>query len=144
MMNTVQMTSDPAMIFPYHTQRRINKVSGRHHSGYQQRSMQRRQHILIFTAVTLFLLIACVLIGSNFIGSSNTQANNTKEIYKYYTSIEVQEGDSLWSIADRYITADYPDREAYMQELVALNNLSDTTIHSGSYLTIPYYSDIEK
>ncbi|MCI5494310.1 MAG: LysM peptidoglycan-binding domain-containing protein [Lachnospiraceae bacterium] len=144
MMNTVQMTSDPAMIFSYHAQRRVHKTPDRHHCGYYQRSKQRRQHILIFAVITIFLLTACVLIGSNFIGSSNTQANNTKEIYKYYTSIEVQDGDSLWSIADRYITADYPDREAYIKELAALNNLSDTTIHSGSYLTIPYYSDIEK
>ena len=32
----------------------------------------------------------------------------------------------------------------YMKELVSLNNLPDATIHAGQYLTVSYYSDIQK
>jgi LysM repeat protein len=85
-----------------------------------------------------------VLIGSNLLDSSKSEAENSKEIYKYYTSIQVESGDTLWSIADKYASSEYSDRDTYMKELLALNHLSDTTIHSGQYLTVAYYSDIQK
>ena len=65
----------------------------------------------------------------------------TKEIrYKYYTSIPVQQGDSLWSIAEKYITSEYEDIHAYIDEVIQMNQLKTTSIKAGSYLCVPYYA----
>lgn len=113
-------------------------------SLYFKRRMNIIKKRLIFCTLTFVLLIAGVLIGSNLLDSSKIEAESSKENYKYYTSIQVKSGDTLWSIADRYLSSEYSDRSAYMDELVALNNLSDTTIHAGQYLTVSYYSESKK
>ena len=61
---------------------------------------------------------------------------------KYYTSIEVQSGDTLWSIASDHITEEYRDMNAYIDEVCSINKISQNEIHAGQYLTIPYYSSI--
>ncbi len=60
--------------------------------------------------------------------------------YKYYTSIYVSQGDSLWSIASEHWTKEYSDIGAYIKEIKQLNRISSDTIQSGTYLCIPYYS----
>lgn len=119
-------------------------------NGFRTSTIYRRRRVavlkrrILISMMSLTLLIMGVLIGSNLLDSSRSEAENSKEIYKYYTSIQVESGDTLWSIADKYVTSEYSDRNTYMKELVALNNLSDTTIHAGQYLTVSYYSDIQK
>ena len=61
--------------------------------------------------------------------------------YKYYTSIEVRKGDSLWSIAERYITSEYEDMHEYIDEVIRMNGLRSTDIKAGSHLCVPYYSE---
>lgn len=122
----------------------LRKSGYRTSTNYSRRRAVVLKRRVLISIMTLALLIMGVLIGSNLLDSSRSEAENSKEIYKYYTSIQVESGDTLWSIADKYVTSEYSDRNAYMKELVALNNLSDTTIHAGQYLTVSYYSDIQK
>lgn len=61
-------------------------------------------------------------------------------VYKYYTSIQIQKGDTLWKIAGQYRTEECGSMEDYIEEICALNHISRDSIHSGQYLTIPYYS----
>ena len=121
----------------------LRKSGFRTSTIYRRRVAVLKRRILI-SMMTLTLLIMGVLIGSNLLDSSRSEAENSKEIYKYYTSIQVESGDTLWSIADKYVTSEYSDRNTYMKELVSLNNLPDSTIHAGQYLTVSYYSDIQK
>ena len=58
---------------------------------------------------------------------------------KYYTSICLEEGDTLWSIAVRYNVHSNKSTEEYVRELRRMNGLSDDTIHAGHYLTVSYY-----
>lgn len=55
-----------------------------------------------------------------------------------YTSIQVSEGDTLWSIAEEYRGETYPDHASYMQAVREINHLNGDQIHAGVYLTIPY------
>lgn len=73
-----------------------------------------------------------------------TQARQQQEVYKYYTSIQVQSGDTLWSIADQYCTNDNKDRGAFIAEVKELNHIDEDLIHVGHYITIPYYSTTSK
>ena len=61
--------------------------------------------------------------------------------YKYYTSIRVYSGDTLWDIAKEYRTEEYSDISSYIAEVREINHLSSNQITDGMYLCIPYYSE---
>lgn len=69
----------------------------------------------------------------------NAGTENTAR-YKYYTSIEIEDGSTLWEIAHKYMTEEYESPEAYIQEIKQINHLDSDVIYEGSYLCIPYYS----
>lgn len=64
--------------------------------------------------------------------------------YKYYTSMEIQSGDTLWSIASEIAETYGLDTRACVEELKFMNNMKSDTIHEGNYLTIFYYDDTYK
>lgn len=57
---------------------------------------------------------------------------------KYYKSILVTYGDSLWSIAEIYRGTHY-SIEDYINELKRINSLEEENIIAGMYLVVPYY-----
>ena len=60
--------------------------------------------------------------------------------YKYYTEVRVERGDTLWSIADRFMTEEYISRKAYVHEVQKINNLG-CELQYGQRILVPYYSD---
>ncbi len=102
-----------------------------------RRTAARNQKIALYSIVAA---IALAIIGSVLFGTIRTQAAPAETSHKYYTSIQVQKGDTLWSIADTYITDEYADKNAYIEEICTINHISGSIIHSGQYLTVPYYS----
>ena len=60
------------------------------------------------------------------------------EFQKYYTSIEIQKGDTLWGIADEYAESCRMSTTDYVAELKSMNGLKEDVIHSGQHLTIMY------
>lgn len=104
-----------------------------------RREVVRNQKILLGSVI---LVLAVITICSIVLGAVNTQAAPAEQSYKYYTSIEIHAGDTLWSIASDYITDDYEDMDEYIKEVCEMNHISGNEIHSGQYLTIPYYSNI--
>lgn len=90
--------------------------------------------------VSILFVILFILISSILFGSIKAQAASAETSYKYYTSIQVQKGDTLWKIANSYITEEYDSVNDYIEEICSINHISHD-IHSGQYLTIPYYSD---
>lgn len=100
---------------------------------------EKREHGLtvIFTAT---LAALCVIVGSVIFGTFRTEAAPSETHYKYYTSIRVEKGDTLWTIADAYMTEEYENISDYIGEVCNINRISGDTIHAGQYLTVPYYS----
>lgn len=69
-----------------------------------------------------------------------SEADATNASTKYYTCISIESGDSLWDIADIYITDEYSSKEEYIDEVVSINNLDDaSSITAGCNLVVPYY-----
>ncbi len=60
--------------------------------------------------------------------------------YKYYTSYQVQPGDTLTSIAQEHIKNSNVSTSDYIDEVMKNNKLSDDEITSGKKLIIAYYS----
>lgn len=99
--------------------------------------MKKNRSRLYVTVLTL-AIVACFLaiVCTKSISSASTDTQ--KDIY--YTSVEVQPGDSLWSIATQYYTDDWKDVNHYMETIMEFNGLSNDRIYAGNYLSIPYFA----
>ena len=60
--------------------------------------------------------------------------------YKYYASVYVTRGTTLWGISEKYITPEYADIREYMDEVRAINHLPSDELQYGEYICVPYYS----
>ena len=107
---------------------------------YKRDRIRRTKQIIEIVLLTI-CLIALLAIGSSKILTKATTTEEAKNVYyKYYTQIEIKDGDSLWEIAGEYMEhGPYESRNDYMNEVVEINQLSSTTIIKGQHLVVPYY-----
>lgn len=93
----------------------------------------------------VFILISgCVLfLALVSLGIVSVKAAAEKPDFhrKTVTSVKIEKGDSLWSIAERYFSDDYNDMNTYVEEIKKSNGLTSDTIHAGCYIIVPYYTD---
>ncbi len=88
--------------------------------------------------ISAIIISTLTLIGAAGI-LSHAQDNDEAHYFKYYTSITVMPGDTLYSIAEDY-SLNYEDTDSHIMEIASINHLSDDTIYAGSSLIVPYYS----
>lgn len=107
-------------------------------------SLTRREHTVqtqkrVIVLVCVLVIFAVILIGNSIITFAGSRAE--QPVHKYYTSVQLQKGDSLWSLADQYAVSDRTSRAQFIDEVCELNGISeDNTLHSGEYLVVSYYS----
>ncbi len=84
------------------------------------------------------------VLGSGFCGGvlMNAMADDHvgSEPVVFYKSIEIQSGDTLWSIAKEYAPQLDLDTQEYIQRLREMNRLQEDVIHAGRHLTVMYNS----
>jgi LysM repeat protein len=68
-----------------------------------------------------------------------SMAKEESSAVPYYKSVQIEDGDSLWKIADRYKEGSRLSTRAYVKELKQINGLKQDTIHAGQYLTVVYF-----
>lgn len=103
---------------------------------YQPYAVRLTQQL---TFIFILIVIFCAIMGLGSFVGSNSKASDNKN-YKYYTSVEVKKGDTLWDIASEYVTEEYSSYHEYVDEVKALNGLRSDYIRSGQSLVVPYYS----
>ncbi len=110
--------------------RRTAKKSNKSRRGVCGRS--------ILGLATLCFLAVCFLT----VGVLHSSADSEKEHkFKYYTSVVIEDGDTLWSIADQYMDRDIQGKIAYIEEVKSINHIHDgNRIIAGQMLIVPYYS----
>lgn len=96
-----------------------------------------RKHIRIksrfrFTAFVTILIIMAV-VGFNTIFGMNIVSGESE---KEYTTIEVIAGQTLWDIADTYMSDDMDKRQA-VYELQKENDLDSAVIEPGQKIKVP-------
>ena len=113
--------------------RRLHKASKRRRQVYLKR---------LFLAVMAAVIVAGC---STFAGTGLVDAHDMNEVVmcKYYKSIEIEAGETLWSIAQENMTEDYASVYEYIEEVMEMNNLESDQIHAGQYLTVAYYDILE-
>ena len=99
----------------------------------------RKKSRPVFILATLVLITALSIIIGSIVSDAHT--TETDQAYKYYTSIMIQEGDTLWSIADEHMSGQYKSKQSYISEIKKLNHLTNDSIMAGQYLIISYYSE---
>ncbi len=86
--------------------------------------------------------IAAFVIGFLVFQTSNIANAGTQNSirHKYYTSVEIKQGNSLWKIAEEYMSEEYDSIDDYIKEVKQINHLTEDLIYEGAYLCVPYYS----
>lgn len=101
----------------------------------RKREMQKNFFLTLLTicfAMTLAFSVNVIL--------SNAKAQDEPVYYKYYSSIVVESGDTLWSIAREHMGSQYETTSDYVKEVMQMNSLTNDKIVAGQHLVIPYYS----
>ena len=93
--------------------------------------VKRNMFILLFTV--LMITVSSVAFGSTF-----SSAKNDVEVQKLYKSIEIEKGDSLWTIAQEYRNDQCSTKE-YVDEIMELNGLTSDKIIESQHLVVFYY-----
>ncbi len=101
-----------------------------------------------FFTKTLLTLLCLIILGGifNFVHSKNS---GPSVVYAEqhlsdleYKVVEIESGDSLWSIAKENMTPGFHDINEYIDEIIECNQLNSDQITEGKYLLIPYYEVI--
>ncbi len=101
------------------------------------------RNVVEFISSKKTLIIAGIIIISLLFAfglkkdAPKTNASNAST--KYYTCICIEEGDTLWDIADEYMTEEYESKQDYIDEVLSINNMNTDVIVEGTNLLVPYY-----
>lgn len=95
------------------------------------------KYILAF-AISVMLL-SC-LFGKTLVAANEREAE--PNLCRYYTSIQIEAGDTLWSIAETYNNSSVMDIRAYIDELRKTNHLHTDSIKAGDSLVILYFGQL--
>ena len=104
----------------------------------QNRTRQIYCHVI--SSACLFLVIAVMCSINFFMIHAKASSQQEVVVYKYYTSITVEEGDTLWDIAGIYMSDEFSSVKKYIDEVKSINHLTGNKIYAGEELIVPYYS----
>ena len=128
--------------------RRHRISSGQHEEAVariQKNSHRRRRQALIsffrIAGVVTVLLLILNLSPLSWPWNSRSTVVEAQERLSdvHYKEIEIQPGDSLWSIAKENLGPGYDDIYEYIDDIAECNNLHSDRINAGGYLIVPYY-----
>ena len=96
----------------------------------------KRRNRRALTLITALLIVAVISFAfAAFFGKAKGSSGRVKKL----TSVYVEKGDSLWSIAEEYYTPECGNMKDYIREIRATNSLDSNTIRYGYTLLVPYY-----
>ena len=107
-----------------------------HAASKRRRNVFLKKIMLVVTALVLVLGIS-VFYGTSLVVAHDSSYSVAPE-KKYYKSIQITSGDTLWNIAENYMPSDMDTREA-VYIIKKVNNI-DSTVRDGQTILIPEYS----
>ena len=116
-----------------------HKISEKANESLSKREAVVRRQKGIIAIVFIVIIAFGILLGTGM----STLASSDKDIAsynKYYVSVRVESGDTLWTIADEYIDGFNIEKTDYIEEVCEINEISKDDIHAGDYIVVPYYS----
>ncbi len=104
----------------------------------QKRIREIYRHLIYSSC--LFFAIAVICSINFFIINVKASSEQKETAYKYYTSVTVEAGETLWDIAGIYMSDEFSSVQKYIDEVKNINHLTDNKIYAGEQLIVPYYS----
>ncbi|MEH2948000.1 LysM peptidoglycan-binding domain-containing protein [Sporofaciens sp. JLR.KK001] len=113
-------------------------------SGMKRDNRMFIKRLLLIVIVSIFALGLSVIlpddpVDAHIKNTATERGSGVLDRCKYYTSIEVSTGDSLWSIAEEYMDARNQSVYDYIDEIKEINGLKSDQIRAGEYLMVSYY-----
>ena len=124
-------------------QKQIYRMNDRELKNFRRtlRLRRERRRKMLISVLAMLAVTCAIVFGSLFYTTIRTNAGSG---FKYYTSVIIEPGETIWNLADEYIDYNhYKDKNKYISEVQSINHLdSDYTIYAGQRLIVPYYSDV--
>ena len=114
-------------------------ISERANENIRKREVVVRKQKTFFAVLIIVLVTLGILLGTSVNALASSKAD-ISSYNKYYTSIQIESGDTLWNIADAYIDNLDISKAEYIDEICRMNGISEDEIHTGDYIVVPYYS----
>lgn len=103
----------------------------------RKKAAQNRFRALLIVAGILFILSLFVLFASFLTPAKKASAKN--DLYETrLVSVKVEQGDSLWSIAEEYYCSEKESIRDFIARIKQNNQLESDTIYPDTYLLIQY------
>ena len=114
-------------------------------SNQVNRQLNRRYHVVafqkrVFVLAAIAVASLLILLGTSIRIFAGNSTASEEPLQKYYTSIQIHDGDTLWNIADEYMSGSNLTKKEYIEELRRLNHLQNDTIYNGEYIIVSYYA----
>ena len=90
-------------------------------------------------ACILVIMAALFFIVLFFLPEKTASADNNSIGAYTITSVQIEEGDSLWSIAEEYYSEEFSSLKSFITEIKRMNGLASDTVYAGSYILVPQY-----
>ncbi len=119
---------------------RRSSMNARRRSRRSRSVINNRLFRISFVAfLAVFICVAGIL--------SITAKGSERPVQKQYKSIQIEEGDTLWSIALEYNDSNLSKNSTseYIDDILHINNLvRDDKITAGNYIIVPVYVALEQ
>lgn len=116
-----------------------HNISERANESLNKREAVVRAQRRMLAIVIIVIISLGILLGTG-ISALASSKEDPAAYNKYYTSICVEAGDTLWTIADEYIMDLDIDKTEYIAEICELNHIDGDKIVAGEYIVVSYYS----
>lgn len=116
-----------------------HNISERANETLRKREAVVRTQRGIIAVVIIIIVSLGILLGTGISALASAKADPAA-YNKYYKSVRVEAGDTLWTIADEYIMDLNIDKTEYITEICELNHIEGDRIEAGEYIVISYYS----
>ena len=107
-----------------------------HKASKRRRQVYLRKLSLVLASVIVIIGLS-ISFAPHLVDAHESEPTVVSE--KLYKSIEIESGDSLWSIAEEYRDHNAETVFEYIDTLKEINSLHSDDIHEGQYLTVVYY-----
>lgn len=132
---------DKGTVVRYNT-RRLENICSDSKGGFivRRSNVKNKNHRSLALAVIAIALVLFIWYLAGFRSISEVEAKDYAPLHqKYYTSVEVEEGDTLWGIAEDYMTEEYKDKDIFIDEVCEMNHITGNVIRTGTTIMVPYY-----
>ena len=103
--------------------------------------IQKNKRVESKVTILFLLILVGVLLSGTYLVSAMSSTPSKLKRQKYYKSITVESGDTLWDIAGEYISEEYASKNDYIKEVRTINQLNSNKINAGAKLCLPYYAE---